>query len=87
MWGQGDPLDPANRKISLIAQYRIKEPDEKSDEHPAGEEKPGEEMNPAADGKVREKFGALNHPAGFANCASTFFPKVLHLLANTEAVG
>jgi chemotaxis protein MotB len=34
---QGDPLDPSNRRISMIVQYRIKVPDEKSEEPAAAE--------------------------------------------------
>jgi chemotaxis protein MotB len=34
---QGDPLDPSNRRISMIVQYRIKAPDEKSEEPAAAE--------------------------------------------------
>jgi chemotaxis protein MotB len=49
-----DPLDPSNRRITVMVQYRIKEPGEKSDEAPAGEEKPGEGKKPEADAKAKE---------------------------------
>jgi len=48
-----NPLDLSNRRITVIVQYRIKQPDEKSDEAPAGEEKPGEGKNPRRKAKRR----------------------------------
>jgi chemotaxis protein MotB len=49
-----DPLDSSNRRISLIVQYRIKAPDEKSEEPASGEGKSGEAKKPAAEGGVKE---------------------------------
>jgi chemotaxis protein MotB len=47
-------LDPSNRRISLIVQYRVKQPDEKSDEPSAGAEKSEEGKKPGADAKAKE---------------------------------
>lgn len=54
-----DPLDPSNRRISLIVQYRIREPDEKSeepaaDEGKSGEGKPDEAKKPPGHGTEKE---------------------------------
>jgi chemotaxis protein MotB len=51
---QGDPLDPANRRISLIVQYRIKASDAKSEDPAAAEGKSGEEKKPAAEGAAKK---------------------------------
>jgi chemotaxis protein MotB len=51
---QDKPLDPANRRISLIVRYRVKASDENSEEPAAAEGKSGEEKKPAAEGAAKK---------------------------------
>lgn len=49
-----DPLDSSNRRISLIIQYRIKSPDEKSEEPASGEGQSGDAKKPAPEGAEKK---------------------------------
>ena len=47
-----DPLDPANRRISIIVQYINSTPDEAAETASEGTKKPGEEKPSAAGAKA-----------------------------------
>ena len=53
----GDPLDPSNRRVSLIVQYLNKAKDE-PDDKPAGENKEGEKPAASGEGKPAATGGA-----------------------------